>query len=435
MNFRRWLLAIATLVVALPAFGADKLVIISPHRKSIQEEFVPAFEAYYKKTYGTDVVVDWLDQGGSADDIRFVKAKFASNPKTSGIDIFWGGGTTTFLDLDDAKLLAAYTPAAAKDKELPATAAGIPLYNPEHTWHASALSSFGIFYNKKIFAFEKWPEPKKWEDLADPRFRGDISLTDPRRSGTANTMNTIILKSMGWEKGWELLTEIAGNTRSFTHSSTDPIKSVVSGDTAMAMAIDFYALAKIGDLGEDNLGFVMPEGQTVIDPDPIAVMKGAPNRKVAERFVDFVLSKDAQKLLVLSKGTPQGPTRSTLGRMAVNVKTYEETEGKRTTPINPFNQKSSLVYDTKEAAKQKRIFDDLVGAVLVDTHHQLKKSWARATKKGLTPEDLAKFGRMPVTEKEFGALTDKWGNDVFRNQTINQWVEFAKNKYQEVAAH
>lgn len=433
MNLHRWLLAIAVLVMSLPAWGADKLVIISPHRKSIQEEFVPAFEAYYKKTYGTDVKVDWLDQGGSSDDIRFVKAKFKSNPKTSGVDIFWGGGTTTFLDLDDAKLLASYLPTPVKNKEVPATAAGVPMYNEEHTWFASALSSFGIFYNKKIFAFEKWAEPKLWEDLIDPRFRGEISLTDPRRSGTANTMNTIVLKSMGWEKGWELLTAIAGNTRSFTHSSTDPIKSVVSGDTAMAMAIDFYALAKIGDLGEDNLGFVMPEGQTVIDPDPIAILKGAPNRKVAERFVDFVLSKDAQKLLVLNKDAPGGPKRSTLGRMAVNVKTYEETEGKRTTNINPFTQKSSLTYDTKAAAKQKKIFDDLVGAVLVDTHHDLKKAWGRATKKGMTPEIRAEFSRMPVTEQEFNVLATKWDNDVFRNETINKWVDFAKKKYQGFA--
>ena len=78
---------------------------------------------------------------------------------------------------------------------------------------------------------------------------------------------------MGWDKGWELLAAIAGNTRSFTHSSSDPIKAVVSGDVALAMAIDFYAQAKIGDLGADNLGFVMPAGQTVLDPDPIALLK------------------------------------------------------------------------------------------------------------------------------------------------------------------
>ena len=30
-------------------FSSDKLSIISPHRKSIQQEFVPKFKEYYKK--------------------------------------------------------------------------------------------------------------------------------------------------------------------------------------------------------------------------------------------------------------------------------------------------------------------------------------------------------------------------------------------------
>ena len=46
---------------------------------------------FYKNQYGTSIEVDWLDQGGTSDDIRFVRSKFKANPNTSGIDIFWGG--------------------------------------------------------------------------------------------------------------------------------------------------------------------------------------------------------------------------------------------------------------------------------------------------------------------------------------------------------
>src|SRR5690606_5337699 len=117
--------------------------------------------------------------------------------------------------------------------------------------------------------------------------------------------------------------------------SSDPIKAVVSGDAAAAMAIDFYANAKIADLGENNLGYKVPPGQTIIDPDPIAILKGAPNLEVARRFVNYVLSADAQKILMLPKGTKGGPKLSYLGRMAVNTKAYQETEGKRVDSYNP----------------------------------------------------------------------------------------------------
>jgi ABC-type Fe3+ transport system substrate-binding protein len=426
------------LILALFAAGevlaADKLIIISPHRKSIQSEYIPEFKEFYKKTYKTEVEVDWLDQGGTSDDIRFVRAKFANNKTTSGIDIFWGGGTATFLDLKKDGLLAPYTISQELSKEVPATASGIPLYDKSRTWYASAMSSFGIFYNKKIVQLDKLPSPKTWKDLSDPKFRGHLSLTDPRRSGSASTMNAIVLESMGWDKGWELLTQISGNVSKFSHSSSDPIKAVVSGDAAAAMAIDFYANAKIGDIGPKNLGFSIPAGQTVLDSDPVSILRGAPNRKVAERFVSWLLSSDAQKILILPKGSSNGPKFATLGRIAVNQTAYSQTEGKRTNEFNPFVAEKFMDLDLDKQSKMKRVFNDLVGAILVDTHRELKEAWKAMVKRGVKPDELAAFGKTPVTEKEVLALSEKWDDNVFRTKKINEWTDFAKNKFKKLAS-
>ena len=78
---------------------ADNLLVISPHRKSIQTEFIPKFEDYYKKTFKTDVQVKWLDQGGTSSAVRYLRTKFANNPKSAGIDVFWGGLNTFVLIL------------------------------------------------------------------------------------------------------------------------------------------------------------------------------------------------------------------------------------------------------------------------------------------------------------------------------------------------
>ncbi|MBC7659427.1 MAG: extracellular solute-binding protein [Chitinophagaceae bacterium] len=427
------LLALGLVLASLPAYAKDTLMILSPHRKSIQDEYVPAFVEYYKAKFKTDVQVDWLDQGGTSDDVRFVRAKFGSNPKTSGVDIFWGGGTGVFVDLQKENFLAQYKLPKELKAQIPENASGVPLYDKTETWYASACSSFGMFYNKKIMKFDGMPEPKSFRDLAGPDYFGNISLTDPRRSGTANTMNTIILQTEGWEKGWQLLSELAGNTRTFTHSSSDPIKAVVAGDVSMAMAIDFYALAKIGDLGTENLGFALPTGSAVLDPDPIAILKGAPNRKVAERFVDYVLSVEGQKLLLLPKGVPGGPKSASLGRMSVNTEAYKETEGKRIYKLNPFTQKGFVRLDIVKAAKLQRVFNDLAGAMLVDTHDDLKKAWAKIVKsKKPDQAKILEFGKVPVTEDEFFKIAEKWDDEVFRNQTINSWVSFAKVKFKNL---
>ncbi len=415
-------------------FAEDKLVIISPHRKSIQDEFIPKFKEWYKNNFKNEVTVDWLDQGGTSDDIRFLKAKFNANPKSSGVDIFWGGGSATFMDLARDGLLSEYKLPSDLEKQVPKEVAGVALMDPKGKWYGVALSSFGLFFNKKLLVMDKLPEPKKWEDLADPKYFNQISLTDPRRSGSYSTMNELLILTFGWKKGWEVLTAIAANTKQFAHSSSDPIKAVVSGDVALSMAIDFYALAKIGDLGESNLGFVLPEGQTVLDPDPIALIKGAPNQKIAESFIQFVLSKDPQKLWVLNKGEKEGPLLSTLGRMAVNQETYKETEGKRTTPINPFSQKGYVKPDVEKSSKWKVPMDDLYGALLVDLHQELKAAWKNVVSNpNMKDEMLKRLAETPVTEEELLKYAEKWEDPKFRNEKINEWVLFSRAKFQKIA--
>ena len=428
------ILLLATFFVATStAHAGDKLVIISPHRKSIQDEVVPAFKEYYKAAFKTDVEVDWLDQGGSANNARFIRSKFEKTPASSAIDIFWGGGTPLYMEFQQEKLFVSFELPEPVKSEIPQDVAGVPLYDTSKTWYASALSSFGLFYNKKIIKMDQLPEPKLWEDLAHPKFFNQLSLADPRQSGTANAMNVVVLQSLGWERGFELLARIAGNTRKFTHSSSDPIKAVVSGDAAASMAVDFYAQPKVDELGDANLAFILPSGQTVLDADPIAILKGAPNRKAAERFLTFVLSKDAQKLLILPKGAAGGPKLSTLSRMGVNTAAYKETEGKRSSKLNPFELKSLLPQDLQKSAKMQQPFNDLIGAIQIDIHNDLKRAWQAIIKRGAKPAEIAEFAKPPVSESELIALNAKWHDEVLRNKTINAWVEQAKAKYKKLA--
>ncbi len=416
-------------MISVRALSAiDRVVVLSPHRKSIQEEVVPAFKAYYLKTYNVPVEVEWLDQGGASEALRYILARFEKNSKTAQIDLLWGGGEQPTFELKKLHLLQSHKIPKTLKSEIPPKLGPVLLYDKEETWHAINFSSFGIFYNKNLLKRLKIAEPKNWEDLGDMQFFNLLSNADPRRSSSHLTMYTVIVQSLGWEKGWELLTKIASNTQKFAVSSSAPVKAIVSGDAVASLSVDYFALAKLGDLGTVNLGFQLPFSQSIVNTDPIALLKGAPNPVAAGRFIEFLLSIDAQKLFVLPKGAAGGPRLSTLGRLSVNKKVYELTEGKRVTPLNPFDlQIPSFVLDRDHATKMQFVFSDLIGTVLIDAHEELKT----AVRILRDRKQLSEFKKIvfPITDNEIRKLADKWSDPSFRNQTINAWLEKSRVMY------
>lgn len=427
--------AVLLLTLADCLFSKESLVIISPHRKSIQAEFIPPFERFYKQKYGSEISVEWLDQGGASDDLKFILGRFEKNPATSRVDLIWGGGEHPYYELDKRDLLLPHILPEALKKEVPSVAAGVRVYNDSETWHAGALSSFGIFYNKFVLQMKKpaLSAPESWSDLADAKFFNNLSNADPRQSSSNVTMNFVILQAFGWEKGWEVLTRIAGNTRAFRHSSVEPIRDIVSGDAAAGIVIGYYANAKIGDLGPKKLGFSLPVEQTIINPDPIAILKGAPNKVQAGRFVEFLLSSEAQKLLLLPKGAKGGPAHGSLARIAVNRRSYEETSAQRISLLNPFSmQIKPMALDTDRVTRVQFVLTDLIGTILIDHHQELKTAWESVIKRGLTESDLKELSKMPDSVdsvEKLDHLATKWEDPKFRNSMINQWHGFAKVKY------
>lgn len=433
MKFLQWSCLCSLFFHSLSLFGVDKLVIISPHRKSIQDEFLNRFESYYQSKYKQKVKVDWIDQGGTENEMRYIFAKYEKNPKSCGIDLFWGGGDVNFIELANNTFLEKHTLPTELQKNIPPSVAGISLRDDDGEWYGTALSTFGLFYNRMLLKILKLPEPKEWEDLGKPIYYDQISATDPRRSATAMLMSLIMLESEGWEKGWELLFSFAGNTRAFTHSSSDPVKAVVTGDAAIAPVVDFYATAKVSDLGEDKLGFILPEKGTLFNSDPIAILKGSPNRTVAERFINFVLSPEGQRLFILGKGVPQGPETYTLGRLGVNPLAYENLKAMQKPIVSNLFKKPNqhhIKISFEKLAASKKLLGDLIGAIHMDNHHLLKKAW-NSVKDSKDKRALAYFAKAPFEEEELPKLLEKWDDDIFRNKKINEWVHYAQERYKK----
>ena len=425
------LLALTVIYGFPPLAFADRLALISPHWEGIRYEFERAFKARYLNETGRRIELDWMDVGGSSETLRYIESEYRNKPQGIGIDIFFGGGYEPYLALKKARLLETYVlPEALLDK-IPRSLAGVPLYDPEYTWYGATVAGFGIVYNKVVLELAKLPLINTWEDLASPRVFGWVGSSDPRKSGSVHMVYEIILQAYGWEKGWRIITGLGANVRSFTNSASQTPKDVALGEVAYGLAIDFYAWAQVKEAGADKIGFVMPDNLTIITPDAIGILKGAPNREVAEAFIRFVMSEEGQKLWLLAEKTPGGPQRFQLNRFSVLPSLYALPQENTAVKLDPFSWRSDFTFDPKLSTERWSIVNDLIGALVIDQKSLLTRGWKAALDKGaLSEQEWQRLAAMPVSGDEALAMArTKWRDPEFRNQKLNEWTHFARSKY------
>ena len=156
--------------------------------------------------------------------------------------------------------------------------------------------------------------------MSDARVRAEATVADAAELDAVATRE-------GWAEAMRLFRRLGANARYFTDQSTKIPLDVASGDAAAGMCIDYYgrfqaeAAALAGRPG--RVGFVTARGETSINADPIALLRGAPHRELAIAFIEFVLSDDGQKLWSFRRGAPGGPERYALRRLPIVPHLYD----------------------------------------------------------------------------------------------------------------
>lgn len=435
LRFLLALLLVPTGLAAVPA--AARVVVLTPHPEEIRSEFKRGFETWHRERFGEPAEVEWRDYGGSGDAQRIVESEFRSRPGGIGIDVFFGGGTEPFQALAEQKLLTAHHGDAAILAGVPATANGVELYDTNRLWHGACLASFGILQNTRVQTAVGLPRASRWEELADPRCFGWVGAGDPRNSGTMNNMFEAFLQHFGWEGGWSRLARISGNIRAFDRISSNTAKECALGQVAYAFSIDYYGFIQIAAVGTTNMEMVMPADFTAISPDGVALLRGGPDPRTAGRFLDYLLSVEAQRLWYLPPGVPGGPVENSLERLPVRPDIYRDHRHQSRIQVNPFELKQSFRYDSRIAARRRTLVRALFGAMFIDPHPELKKAWKAVIDAGLPPEAVLELGRPPVTEAEADKmLRDGWGrreNAEQRLRTTIEWQRIALERYRRLA--
>jgi len=404
------------------------LSIVAPHSREIRQEYSRGFRDWMKKHHERDVHIRWLDVGGTSKMLKDLESRFSASPDGSiGVDLMFGGGIAPYYQAIEQGWLAKTDVSDSLLAGIPSSCAGSPVYDPNKYWYGVALSSFGIIYNRTLIERLDLPVPRTWEDLAKPEYFTWIASGDPRSSGSVHMCYEIILQSYGFEKGWALLTRISGNIRRFGETGGSAPREVAAGDVVAGMVIDQYAQRVIDAVGNDALGFVLPEGATIVGADAIALLKRAAAPDLGKLFIEYCLLAEGQRLLFQPAGV--NGQRHSLYMMPVRKALYE---GPHAPASRPHEYKGGLKYDEEKGGQRWRPLNDLLGAWFIDSHSDLTAAWQAVIRRGCDPDDVQKLCAVPVTEQELHRLAATWQDSRQRLAVINQWARDARKRYKSL---
>jgi iron(III) transport system substrate-binding protein len=282
------MLLLTASISAAPA--ADKIGWVGPVYKELSASLTAGFKAYYKKTYGKDVDITFVRPGGwpvCLDKVRAWKGK-------PDADIFLGAGAPAHEVLKKEGLIVPYRP-KGWDK-VPAEWHGMKVKDKGDLWTCFAPWIVTNLYNEKVLKKLRLPPPKTWNDLLNPIYRGNIVHTLPYASGTMHETIEILMQAFGEKEAWRYLRLLAAQLARFSTGSTDTTQLVARGEVPIGIAqpqMNAMAARKDGFPVKD----LLPE-KTILVPEAVALLKGAPNEKVGKIFLDWLFSEDGQKYVL-----------------------------------------------------------------------------------------------------------------------------------------
>lgn len=218
--------------------------------------------------------------------------RIAAESENAQADVMWGGGAESLASFND--YFQAYKPTGLDQ-------VSSQFYDANNLWTGESPLPMVIMYNKNLVAEED--VPKSWADVLDPKFKGQIAMADPGSSGSAYTILVTMITAHGGDtdEGWQFATDFYKNLDGKIQSSSGNVYvGVADGEYAIGLTLEKEAIRYV--LADADVGIVYPEDGTSAVPDAVAIIKDAKNLTNAQKFVEFVTSKETQELMVAELG-------------------------------------------------------------------------------------------------------------------------------------
>ena len=250
----------------------------------------PMTEAFEKKYPGIKVQYSRATSSDVA-----LKIRNEARAHRMQADVF--DGPTTVFPLEESNLVADFHPSAASDW-------AADLRDANGHWTAQCLFIWAAAVNTG--AVKPEDIPKTYEDLLNPRWKGQIAWTnDPTPGGPPGFIHNI-LASMGQEKGMAYLHAFAAQQPvTIPAAQRVVLDKVISGEYPLAvMTLNYHSTISAAQGAPVRWLRLEPLLQSF---SMIGVVKDAPHPNAARLLVEFILSDEGQKIMADNDYLPASP--------------------------------------------------------------------------------------------------------------------------------
>jgi iron(III) transport system substrate-binding protein len=242
-------------------------------------------------------------------------------------DVFWSNEPVRTLVLKSRGVLAAYRSPSAE---------GIPdvLRDSDGYWTGFSARMRVIAFNTKLVP-EK-DAPTSVLDLPDPKWKGQVAIADPRFGSTSFHV-AALYSVLGDAKADDFFRRLKANGVKVVDGNSVVRDMVVRGEVKVGLTdtddvnVALEAGQPIGMILPDRDGMGVP-----VMPNMVSMIRGAPHVEQAQKFIDYLLSSDVERMLAQSE--------------AVQVPLHHGVEGPKNIP--PISSFKPMTLDYSRAASR-----------------------------------------------------------------------------------
>ena len=206
-------------------------------------------------------------------------------------DVFWSNEPVRTLVLKSRGVLAPYRSPSAE---------GIPpaLVDPEGHWTGFSARMRVIAYNTKLVKPDE--APQSVFDLADPKWRGQVALADPRFGSTSFHVAALYAIA-GDDKMDDFFRRLKENRVRVVPGNSVVRDLVARGDVKVGLTDTDDVNVALED--EQPIAMVLPDKHGLgvpVMPNMVSLIANAPHADEARRLIDYLLSADVERQLAQS---------------------------------------------------------------------------------------------------------------------------------------
>jgi iron(III) transport system substrate-binding protein len=286
---RLWIGAVVALALALawagiePSARTEPLVVYSARKEELLKPVVEGFE----RATGIEVT---LLSGKAGELARRIETE-RNNPRS---DVFVG--TTAGLSelLREKGLLEPGNGRVVA--QLPAE-----FRAPDGSWIGVSGRARVIVYNThRVSAGEA---PRSFFELTGPKWRGKVAVASMAERTTVGHLATI-WKLRGEAFTRDFVTRLRANGLKVLSNNTEVRKAVADGEYPIGITNHYYYLVQLHEAPGSPIGIVYPDQGPTDMGAPVqtitaSVTRGAPHREAAQRFLEYLISPEGNRLLVV----------------------------------------------------------------------------------------------------------------------------------------